>query len=107
MNMLLPGINYKGGNWDSCKISRILRNPVYVKADADIYQYYKNKGCIMTNDISDFICSKGAYLYGKREANERKYTNVDSHTVSLGLHEGVIDSRTFLLCQYKLDANRQ
>lgn len=97
----------EGGKWDSCKISRILRNPVYVRADADIYQYYKSRGCIISNDIQDFIGVNGCYLYGKRESNERKYTNVENHVLSLALHEGVVDSKTFLLCQYKLDSNKQ
>lgn len=97
----------QGGLWDSGKISRILRNPVYVKADADIYLYYKSKGCIISNDISEFTGVKGCYLYGKREANERKYTRVDGHVLSIGLHEGLVDSKTWLGCQYKLDENRQ
>jgi site-specific DNA recombinase len=96
-----------GGRWDSNKVSRILRNPVYVKADAEVYQYYKNKGCIISNNISDFIGTNGCYLYGKREANERKYTKVENHVLSLALHEGVINSYTWLLCQYKLDNNKQ
>ncbi|MBK5239854.1 recombinase family protein [Clostridium sp.] len=97
----------EGGAWDSGKISRILRSPVYVQADADIYAYYKDKGCILTNDISDFVGTNGCYLYGKRESNERKYTNVKDHVLSIGLHEGVIKSSTWLTCQYKLDRNKQ
>ncbi len=97
----------EGGAWDSSKISRMLRNPVYVKADADVYLYYRNKGCIISNEIVDFIGTNGCYLYGKREANERKYTNVKDHTLSIALHEGVVDSRTWLACQYKLDSNVQ
>lgn len=96
-----------GGRWDSNKISRMLRNPVYVRADADIYSYYVNKGCQITNDVSDFIGVYGCFLYGKREANERKYTNVKDHVLSLSLHKGLIDSHTWLLCQYKLDTNKQ
>lgn len=97
----------EGGAWDSGKISRILRSPIYVKSDADIYSYYKEKGCILTNDISDFVGANGCYLYGKRDSNERKYTNVKDHVLSIGLHEGVIDSQFWLLCQYKLDRNKQ
>jgi hypothetical protein len=96
-----------GGRWDSNKVSRILHNPVYVRADADVYQYYKNRGCIISNDISDFIGTNGCYLYGKRDSNERKYTKVENHVLSLALHEGIIDSHTWLLCQYKLDSNKQ
>jgi site-specific DNA recombinase len=97
----------KGGKWDSSKISRMIRSPLYVKSDADVYMYYKNRGCIISNDINDFIGINGCYLYGKRESNERKYTNVTNHILSVGLHEGFVDSKTWLLCQYKLDSNKQ
>lgn len=96
-----------GGSWDSCKISRMLRNPVYVRADAEVYSYYKNKGVIISNDINDYISFYGCYLYGKREINERKFTNMENHVLSLGLHEAIIDSKTWLICQYKLDDNKQ
>lgn len=93
--------------WDNAKLSSILKNPVYVKADADIYKYYKNKGCIINNDIEDFIGENGCFLFGKRKSNERKFTNVVNHTLSLGLHKGIIDSHTFLAVQYKMDKNKQ
>ncbi|WP_058486808.1 recombinase family protein [Defluviitalea phaphyphila] len=97
----------QGGAWDSSKISRILRNPVYVKADGDIYLYYKNKGCKISNKLEEFQGINGCYLYGKRKSNERKYTNVKNHVLSIALHKGIIDSKTFLTCQYKLDKNKQ
>ncbi len=31
-------------SWDNVALSRILRNPVYTEADADVYKYYKEKG---------------------------------------------------------------
>jgi DNA invertase Pin-like site-specific DNA recombinase len=97
----------KGGLWDSCKVSRILRSPLYVRADADIYLYYKNKGCNISNDISEFVGINGCYLFGRREAGQRKYTKVEDHVLSIALHEGVIDSQMWLYCQYKLDGNKQ
>lgn len=97
----------KSKRWDSNKISRILRNPIYVKADADVYLYYKNKGCIMTNELSDFVGTNGCYLYGKRKSSERKYTDVTNHTLSIALHKGIVDSDVWLACQYKLDKNKQ
>lgn len=96
-----------GGNWNSSKISTILRNPTYVQAGADVYLYYKNKGCVINNDISDFIGINGCFLYGKRNSNERKFTNVENHLLTISLHEGIIDSNTWLLCQYKIDDNKQ
>ncbi|MDP4109641.1 MAG: recombinase family protein [Bacillota bacterium] len=96
-----------GADWDSCKVSRILRNPVSVMADAEVYRYYRNRGCKFTNEPSDFTLGKGCYLYGKREGHERKYTDVTDHTLSLAPHDGVIPSDLFLRCQYRLDGNRQ
>jgi len=102
------GIKTRSGTvWDNAKLSSILKNPSYVKADSDIYTYYKNKNCIINNEISDFIGENGCFLFGKRPSNERKYTNVENHTLSIGLHKGIIDSHTFLLCQYKMDSNKQ
>ena len=96
-----------GADWDSCKISRILRNPVAVTADADVYHYYRDKGVKFTNEVADFTLGKGCYLYGKRDKNTRKFTDVSNHTLSLAPHDGVIPSSLFLRCQERLDNNRQ
>ena len=96
-----------GVSWDSGKISRILRNPLYVRANADVYIYYQHKKCNMSNPIEDYIGTNGCYIYGKREANERKYTNVEDHHVTLAPHEGLVDSDIWLTVQYKLDSNTQ
>ncbi|MDR0861953.1 MAG: recombinase family protein [Oscillospiraceae bacterium] len=96
-----------GGRWDSCKISRVLRNPVSVMADAAVYRYYRERGCKFTNELSDFALGKGCYLYGKREGHERKYTDVTGHTLSLAPHDGIIPSEIFLACQRRLDGNKQ
>ncbi|MDD3393736.1 MAG: recombinase family protein [Anaerotignum sp.] len=103
MGILSP----KGSAWDSCKISRLLRNPVYVRADASVFQYYKAKGCKITNDVTDFIGLNSCYIYGKRNRSCQKYTDVTDQTLSLALHNGIIDSKCFLSCQFKLDRNVQ
>ncbi|WP_027399261.1 recombinase family protein [Anaerovorax odorimutans] len=97
----------KGGNWESSKISRILNNPSYVKADAEVYTYYNNKGVKIENGISEFVGQKGCFLYGKRKRSERKYTRLDDHVLSIALHDGVIDSNSWLRCQEKLNSNVQ
>ena len=95
----------KGTNWDSSKVSKILRSPLYVKADASIYHYYKGRGCLITNDISDFTGEHGCFIIGKRKASDRRYTSVTDHQLILSIHEGFIESDTFLKWQYKLDKN--
>lgn len=93
--------------WDSAKISRLLKNPVYVKADVEIYNYFKNMGCIIHNDISDFIGENGLYVYGNNGSASTKFQNLEGYHVVLAPHNGVIDSATWLKCQYRLRKNKQ
>lgn len=102
------GIPSPGGTaWDSSKVSRLLRSPIYVCADVEVYRYFKDKGAKISNPVEDFTGQRGCFLYGKRESNERKYTDVRDHVLSLGLHDGVIPAELWLEVQYKLDGNSQ
>ncbi len=101
----ISGIGRK--TWDSVSISRILHNPTYVKADADIYYFYRGKGLILYNEIDEFTGEKGLWLWGKRNRSAAKYTNLHDQLLAIAGHDGVIDSQTFLACQYKLDENKQ
>ncbi len=96
-----------GTSWDSNMISRILRNPSYVMADTDVYHYFKEKGCKVSSPVEEFTGEHGCFLYGKRTSNERKYTNVKDHVLTIGLHDGVIPARIWLDVQRKLDGNTQ
>lgn len=96
-----------GGLWSSLMVSRILKSPTYVKADADVYMYYKLRGCNITNDLADFVGTNGCYLYGKRDRNAAKYTDVSDHTLSLAPHEGIIDADTWLNVQKRIAQNKQ
>lgn len=97
----------KGRHWNSNAVSRILHNPVYVKADKKIYEYYKNNYVNVTNEKNDFIGENGCYFYGKRTSNERKYTNLEQQFLTIAPHKGFIDSITFLKCQDRLKVNAQ
>lgn len=96
-----------GAAWDSNMISRILRNPTYVMADADVYRYFKERGCKIPTPVEEFTGEHGCFLYGKRSANERKYTDIKDHVLTIGLHDGVIQPQVWLDVQRKLDGNRQ
>ena len=93
--------------WDGGKISRILSNPIYVRANADIYAYYNALGMTITNPIEDFLAVNGCITYGGWERSRRKFSQYDRLKLSIGLHPGLVDSDTFLRCQTKLKANRQ
>lgn len=96
-----------GEMWNNIKLSRMLHNPAYVRADADTYNYYKSKGCVIKSDISQFDGIHGLNLYGKRDRSLNKYNHIENHHITVGLHEGIISSRDWLLCQYKLADNVQ
>ena len=96
-----------GAAWDSCKLSRIMSNPVYVKANADIYNYYRLTGINITNPIEAFAGVNGCVTYGQWDHKRRKFDQLKSLTLSIGLHEGLVDAQTFLLCQNRLSNNTQ
>lgn len=96
-----------GALWDSAKLSRLLRSPTYVAADVEVYRFFRERGAKISNAIEEFTGTRGCFLYGKREANERKYADVHDHVLSLGLHEGVISSEAWLDVQRRLDGNSQ
>ncbi|WP_066892961.1 recombinase family protein [Clostridium nigeriense] len=97
----------QGRTWSTSTVGRLLRSSLYVKADVDIYNYYKSKGAIITNDIGDFEGVNGLFIYGDNNSSKRKNEDVKGQTASLSYHEGIIDSKTFLKVQHRLDNNKQ
>ena len=97
---------FSGSDWSTAKLSALLKNPIYVKADSDIYDYYERHGVQMITDISMFTGEYGAQLYGR---TKHKPDNPDWSDMKLVLltHEGVIDSDIWLKCQRKLEKNKQ
>lgn len=99
----IPGINRSG--WDNVSISRILHNPVYVKADASIYNYFKEKGVVIYNEIDQFTGDKGCWLLGKRSQDPD--SEQGGELLVAASHDGVVSAETFLKCQRRLDANKR
>lgn len=113
LGSLAKGLNHRGipspngTEWDSGKLSRIMANPLYVKADADIYRFYESAGMKITNPIDDFLGERGCVTYGAWDRSRRKFSQWDKLTLSLGLHSGMIEPAVFLRCQQKLMHNVQ
>lgn len=102
------GITTNNGNaWTSVQVGRLIRNPVYVRANPDVYLYYKNKGAKMNNDVVEYNGLNGCYLYAERKGvKTMKFTDVSKSFVTLAPHEGLIDADTWLRCQYKAEKNK-
>jgi DNA invertase Pin-like site-specific DNA recombinase len=60
-NSILP----TEGSWSTAKLSAILKNPVYVRADNAVYEYYAKQGTRIVSEITEFDGIHGLQLYGK------------------------------------------
>ena len=79
------------GQWVRSHLGRMMKNPIYVRADQTIYNYYKQSDAILDNPPEDFIGENGCYLYR---------LNGETHLV-LAPHKGIVSSYIWLQCQKK------
>lgn len=95
-----------GSEWTTSKLSTLLKNPIYVKADSDVYNYYDRHGTQMISDPVLFTGACGAQLYGQTKHTPGDPDWSDMKLVLLS-HEGIVTSEIWLKCQKKLQSNRQ
>lgn len=96
--------------WNNISLSRLFRNPVYVKADILVYMYLKEKGYIFSNAVEEWDGTKAAHVVGKKQYvsnGSRINTKAPRQTVSLLNVPGSIESSLWLTCNRKLDKNAQ
>lgn len=103
-NLIKNGLHPSDGSWSTAKISAILRNPIYVRADASIYEYFSRQNAKMVSDISAYDGVHGVQLYGQSKS---KSDDMSDMKVVVMQHEGVIPANIWLSCQQKLITNRQ
>ena len=54
------------------QIRNILSNPLYVKADKRLYDYYKLKNVQFVNDVSEFNGTRALQIVNKRDQSNKK-----------------------------------
>ena len=79
------------GNWVRSHIGRILRNPIYVQADHQIFYYFSTRQVAILNPLEDFIGTNGCYLF----------TGKDGLQLVLAPHEGIVPANIWLACASK------
>ncbi len=102
-NVTLRALSGEVEGISAAKISAILKNPIYVRADNDIYEYYRKRRVKMIGEISDFDGTRGVQFYG----NTNRSCDFCEKKAVLMHHEGVISSQIFLACQEKLVKNKR
>ena len=96
----------RDGRWTKSYITSIIKNPVYVKADIEIYQFFKSQGAIILNAPKDFTGTNGCYLFSDR-AERRKSLRFEGHSLVIAPHMGLIPSALWLKCRQKCMNNKQ
>lgn len=99
--------NLRGANWSTARISEMLRNPVYVEADIDVYQFFQSQGANIYNPASDFTGYNACYLYKGTVSTTRKQCDLSGKEIVLAPHKGFIPSKTWLACRIRCLNNRQ
>ena len=86
-------------------LAQMLRNPVYMQADLDVYEFFKSQGTMIVNDAADFTGMNGCYLYQGRDVKPDKLHNLKDQMLVLAPHEGIVPSEIWLTCRKKLMNN--
>ena len=81
-------------------IRDLIVNPVYVRADYHLYEFYKAQGSIVENPPEDFIGTNGAYLYSGDKTKD-KTLSLQGQILVLAPHEGLIPSDIWIKCRSK------
>ena len=97
--------NLRGANWNTARISEMLRNPVYVKADIDVYRFFQEQGANIYNPACDFTGRNACYLY--KGATAGKQSHLSGREIVLAPHNGFISSHVWLACRARCLNNRQ
>ena len=84
------------GKLNVSSLSNLLTNPLYVRADKNVYSYLQVKGYELIDSIEAYDGIHGLFLHNNGNGN--KY-------VKVGYHEGLVDAETWLKVQYKKDSN--
>lgn len=97
----------RGGMWSTARLSEMLRNPVYVRADAAVYDFFKERGAQILNPAADFTGYNGCYLYKGAGGEGRSPSDLSGREVVLAPHEGLVSSRDWLRCRLRCQQNRR
>lgn len=95
-----------GGGWTTAKLSTIIKNPIYVRADNKVYEYFQLHNAQIISPPEAFDGVHGIQVYGRRKHQPDNEDWSDIKVVVM-THEGAVDSDTWLKCQHKLQKNKQ
>lgn len=99
-------MNKKGHHWSTARISDLMRNPIYVIADYNVYMFFKQQKANICNPLDDFNGEHSCYLFSGTNTN-RKTWDLQGQNLVIAPHTGFISSELWLICRKKLLSNHQ
>ena len=104
--------NYKtknGRDFTRFSIRGILTNPVYMIADSDAFEYFKNSNVDLYSDKIEFDGLHGMMVYNRTLQEQGKATKIkpmEEWIVSVGKHQGFINGKDWIKVQTMLNRNK-
>ena len=100
------GVQFYGKELIRSMLAQLLRNPVYVRADMDVYRFFRSHGTNIVSSPEQFDGIHGCYLYQGLDAQTDKLQNLKGHMLVVAPHEGLVSSEQWLNCRIKLMRNK-
>lgn len=94
-------IRRNGKPWGRTRLADVLRNPVYVRADLSVYEFYREQGAIITNEPGDFVGINGCYAYRGQDGTGGRQRGPEGCHLVLAPHEGIVPAALWLRCRAK------
>ncbi|KJU71820.1 recombinase family protein [Clostridium baratii] len=102
--MLQNNIKTRNGkDWSKTTLKNILTNPVYVKADNKIVDYFKAIGITTYGNVDGI---HGILIYKKRKGKNGKLRDPSEWIYAISSHEGIIASDMWLNVQKMAESNK-
>lgn len=100
------------GGWDSTTVMRMLKTPSYAVADERLKKYFITKGVTILNE-DDWTGETSCQVVGRTQTiikdgkEQRGKVDNDKQTVYPTNFKGIVDSKTFIMVQERLEQNQQ
>lgn len=90
-------------DFSKTSLSSILKNPAYVRADKNVFKYFKS---LKTNTFGNPDDLHGVLIYKKHKGKKGKTHDISEWIYSISSHEGIIAAEDWLNVQKMLDSNK-
>lgn len=86
-------------------LTALLSNPIYVRADREVYDFFLGQDTEIVNTPAEFDGIRGCYLYRNRGGKSENEREMQENILVLAPGEGIVDSGLWLACRRKMLAN--